>query len=501
LSQIERLFGLHLSENGVTGLPEMMSLYQCFMRFRALVCFAAGVLLTSCAVGPNYKRPDAESLTPHDWRWKLAEPKDALPKGSWWEVFGDPVLNQLETNAVAKNQDLQAAVARVDEARATARVSRSQFFPEITLDPAFIRQRTSANAPNPVPFKVPSTQLDTYTVPFDLSYEVDLWGRIRRLFESARAQAQASIADYQNVQLTLTSDVAVNYFLIRSLDMELDTLRRTIQEREKSVQILNQRFSVGTIAEIDLVNEKTDLATAKADLADTTRLRAETLDALALLCGVPATSFQLSNGKLPATLPSIPLILPSALLERRPDIATAERNLASKNAQIGVSRAAYFPALQLVGQAGYLSADAETLFTAGSRIWSIGPNVSLPLFTAGRTTAEVHQAEAAYAEGLANYRGTVLTAFKEVEDSMAQIALRQEQHDAQADAVIYAKRATELAKIRYDAGSANYLEYIDADRTELQQERLEVQIEGQQFVATVRLIKALGGGWTAEPGS
>ncbi len=453
------------------------------------------IALCSCAVGPDYKRPDVTNITPPDWHWKIAEPKDAIPKGAWWTIFKDTVLDEMETGAVANNQSLRAAVARVDEARAAARLSRSQFFPQLSLDPLFSRQRTSANQPTPIPFKLPTAFLNTYSVPLDLSYEVDLWGRVRRSFEAAQAQAQASVSDYQNVLLTLTADVAVNYFLVRSLDTEVAVLRRTVELRDESVRLLKDRFAAGAVSEIDVAQAKTELASARADLADTTRQRAETLNALALLCGKPASSFEISERPVTTSPPVVPAGLPSSLLERRPDISKAERDLAASNAQIGVARAAYFPVLHLTGQAGYLSAKADSLFSDSSRIWSIGPGVSLPLFTGGRIAAGVDQAKAAYEETLADYRQTVLRAFKEVEDSLAQIVLRNQQDTAQAEALAAASRVNELAKARYEAGTVSHLEVIDAERNMLQYERLKAQIEGQRFAASVRLIKALGGVW------
>ena len=456
------------------------------------------MVLCSCAVGPDYKRPDVEDLTPSDWRWKIAEPKDTVPKGEWWKVFNDPVLDGLEAEAVAGNQNLQAAVARVDQARAAARISLSHFFPEISLDPLLKRERTSGHLPTPTPINIPSALVDTYSVPFDLSYEVDLWGRVRRSFESSHAQAQASVADCQNVLLTLTADLAVNYFLIRSLDAEIVTLQRTVELREESLRILNGRFVTGIIPELDVAQAKTELASAKAELADTARQRAETLNAIALLSGKAPSSFDLPAQSVTLPPPSVPPGLPSSLLERRPDIAHAERLLVARNAQIGVALAAYFPALHLTGQVGYLSADVKHLFSRDSSIWSIGPTINWSLFTAGRTAAEVSQAEASYQEALAGYRQSVLTAFKEVEDSLAQIVLRNEQISAQTEALAASKRTAELARARYNAGVVNYLQVVDAERNTLQQERQKAQLEGQRFAASVRLVKALGGGWGEE---
>jgi multidrug efflux system outer membrane protein len=449
----------------------------------------------SCAVGPDYKRPDVKDITPPDWRWKTAEPKDTVPKGQWWGVFHDQVLNDLEKGAVTNNQNLQAAVASVDEARAVARLSRSEFFPDISLDPSVGRELTTGHLPTPIPVKVPAAHITTYSIPFDLSYEIDIWGRVRRSFEAAQAQAQASVSDYQNVLLTLTADVAVDYFLIRSLDSEIAILQRTIALHNERLGILNDRFSNGAIQEADVDQAKAELSNTKADLADVIRQRAETLHALALLCGKPASSFEVVERAMSTPIPVVPPGLPSSLLERRPDIARAEKDLAAVNARIGVAEAAYFPVLSLTGQAGYLSAEAGNLFSGDSRVWSVTPALSLPLFNAGRTSAGVEQAKASYQKALAEYRQTVLTAFKEVEDSLAQIKLRNEQATAQAEALAAAGRVAELARARYDVGAAGYLEVTDAERNMLQYQRLQVQIENQRLVATMRLIKALGGGF------
>ena len=452
-------------------------------------------------VGPDYKRPDARHITPADWHWKVAEPKDSIPKGNWWKLFNDSVLDELEVGAVANNQDLRAAVARIDEYRALARLSRSDFFPKLSLDPAFSRQRTSANQPIAIPIpstiKLVSIHLNSFSVPLDLSYEVDLWGRVRRSLESAQAQGEASVADYHNVLLSITADVAVNYFTIRSLDDEIAILRRTVQLRDESVHIFVDRplYNRYYFGRTDLAQAKTELASAKANLADAARQRAETLNAIALLCGKPASLFEIRERPSNAAPPVIPAGLPSELLERRPDIAKAERNIAAKNAQIGVARAAYFPALHLTGQAGFLSNEASNLFTSPSRVWSFGPSVTLPLFTGGRTAANVDQAKASYEESLADYRQTVLTAFKEVEDSLAQIVFTKQQASAQDEALASAERVKILAQDRYDAGAISSFELVDAERNKLQYELQKAQTEGQRFGAIVRLIKAMGGSW------
>jgi multidrug efflux system outer membrane protein len=463
---------------------------------RHLLCgVPATLLFCSCAIGPDYQKPDVSLLAPAQWSWVPAMPSDALPKGPWWELFHDSTLSDLETNALAGSQTLRAAVARVDQARATARAARSQFFPQLSLDPSYEHQQTSGHLPTPIPFRIPQAQYDSFSVPLDLSYEVDLWGRVRRGFESARASAQASAADYQSVLLTMTSDLAIDYFLVSSLDGEIAALRETAAARGDSARLLRAQFKTGAIAELDAVQAETALASAQADLADALRQRAETLHALALLCGRSATAFSLPEQPLRGPPPEVPGDLPANVLERRPDVASAERTLASRNAQIGVARAAYFPAISLTGQGGYLSASADELFTGDSRVWSIGPSVSLPLFTGGRTKAQVGQARASYTEGVANYRQAILTAVKEVEDSLMQIQSRKEQAAAVDRAVDSARRQMELAKARYSAGASTYLPVADAERTLRQEQVQQAQLRGERYAASVRLIKALGGGW------
>ena len=324
---------------------------------------------------------------------------------------------------------------------------------------------------------------------------MDFWGRVRRSFQSAAAQAQASVADSQNVLLTLAADVAVNYFLLGALDAQIAALASDLRLREDSVRILQARYDAGAIPELDAAQARTELAAARSDLADLRRQRAETLDALALLCGQPASSFTLPAPALAAAPPLVPAELPSSVLERRPDIAAAERALAAKSAQIGVARAAYFPVVRLTGQAGYLSGQAGTLFNMDSLTFSFGPGASLPIFTAGRTAAGVRQARSAYQESLANYRQAALTAFKEVEDSLAQITFWSDQAGAQADALASARQLTQLTQARRDAGLLTELEVLAARRAELQQQRQSAELTGRRYAATIRLIKALGGGW------
>jgi len=464
----------------------------------AIACALITALVAfSCTVGPDYEKPDVADITPPDWRWKPAEPSDAAEKGEWWKLARDAALDDLEADALAHNQDLRAAVARVDEARAVARVSKSEFYPTLSLDPLFTRQRTSGNLPTPIPVDIPAAHVNTYSVPLDLSYEIDLWGRVRRSFEASTAQAEASVSDYRSVLLTLTSDVAANYFEVRSLDAEIAMLRRAVDLRSDEVRVQSARFEAGAVPEIDLAQAKLELASARADVADSERRREEAFDALALLCGKAPSAFTLAESAMTSAPMIVPPGLPSSLLERRPDVATAERNLATTNARIGVAKSAYFPVLRLTGQAGFLSNDAASLFDADSRVWSITPSLSLPLFTGGRTDAEVEQAKALNEEALARYREVVLRAFKEVEDALADIALRERQANAQFEALTSSRRVTELAKARYEAGNSPYLEFVDAERAQLFQERQAIQLEYERQAAGIRLVKSLGGSWDA----
>ena len=453
------------------------------------------LLLGSCAVGPDHTKPDVADITPAKWKWKSANPRDAAPKGEWWTVFKDRELNRLESLAVAKNNDLRAAVARVEQARATASGSSVALVPDLSLGTLAKRELTSGNQPTPVPINIPAAQIDTYNVGLQLSYELDLWGRIRRSVEGAKADAEGSAADYQNVLLTLTGEVAADYFQLCALDAELAVLRRTLDSREKSLGIIDQRFKAGVLPEVDAARARSELATTRADVADVQRQRGELVAVIALLCGQPASSFAVSERASTASPPSIPSGIPSEVLERRPDIASAERKVASRSAQIGVEKAGYFPAVRLTGDGGYLSKDTGNLFSADSRVWSIGPSVSLPFTGFLVTKAKVVRAKAAHEEAIAGYRQAVLGAVKDVETSLTQIHYRGVQVAAQADAVGAANRATDLVRSRYEGGAVSYLELLDAERTSLLLERQAAQVKAQRLIATVRLIKALGGKW------
>ena len=455
--------------------------------------------MQGCTVGPAYQRPStpvpASYKTTNELAgWKEAEPLDKVPKGSWWALFADETLNGLEQKATAANQELKAAVARVDQARATARVARSDLLPSVNLDPSFTRARFLAPGGERV-------TASTLSVPLDLSYEIDLWGRVRRGFESARAEAQSALAAYYNVLLTLQSDVAQNYFQLRALDAELATVSSTVGLRKEQVRLVRSRFEGGIGSELDVARAETELATAEAEAEALAERRARLENSLAILVGANPTSFKLAplgqaeRGWNPAP-PGIPAGLPAQLLERRPDVADAERQLAATNARIGVAKAAFFPVVQLTASGGYLSADVESLFNWDGRVWSLGPSISLPVFTGGRNRANLERARAAYEEALAKYRQQILVAFGDVENSLAGIRHLGLEAVAQDRAVANARRAAELANERYRSGIVSYLEVVDANRERLQAERAQAQLAGERLVVAVQLIKALGGGWS-----
>ncbi len=455
--------------------------------------------LTGCTLGPDYQRPEVQVPTAfrEEAPWKEAVPADVLDKGAWWRIYGDPVLDGLQDRALAANQDLKAAIARVDQARAAARITESTVYPRLDLDPSQQRSRSSADMSGGQ-----SVTMTTLRMPLDLNYEIDLWGRVRRSVESSTAQYEASQAEMQNVLLTLQADLARNYFNMRSLDAQLDLLRRTIELRSRNLQLVTSLFNNGQVGRLEVAQAQTELANAQADTAALKRRRATTEHALAVLVGEPVSNFvlPLPPPNLEVRPPQIAAGLPSALLERRPDIAAAERRMIAANARIGMAEAAFFPAVNLTGSAGYASEELSRLFQWDNRTWSLGPFISLPVFDAGRNQAQLAQTEAAWQEAVASYRQQVLVAFREVEDALSDLRILAEQMEAQQRALAAARQAAELSGKRYRAGMVSYLEVVVSERTALVTELLANQVLEQHFQASVSLIKALGGGWQ-DPGT
>ncbi len=464
----------------------------------ALLLIPTSIQADGWKVGPDYHAP-TNSVPPaykseELGSWKEGKPLADVPKGKWWEIFNDPDLNALEERAGQANQDLKAAVARVDQSRATARVARAQLMPYLSLDPSLNRQRYSPNE-QPSFGNITAT---TYSTPLDLSYEVDLWGRVRRSFEGARADAQASLADYYNGLLTLQADVAENYFSLRGLDAEIATVDGTVGLRKEQLKLVQSRFRGGIGNELDIARAETELATTEAEAAALAQRREEMENAIAVLVGANAASFHLAplkSSNWAPNPPEVPAGLPADLLERRPDVSEAERQLAATSARIGVAKGAFFPVLTLTGSGGFLSADVDTLFNWNSRTWSMGPSLTLPLFAGGRNKANLKRAKSAFEEATAHYRQRILVAFQETENSLSATRHLSVEAEAQKRAVTNARRAANLAENRYKSGIVGYLDVVDANRDALQAERDNARLAGQRLVVSVQLIKALGGGW------
>jgi multidrug efflux system outer membrane protein len=468
--------------------------------FRAHVVAVPAIVLAlagCAAVGPDYKRP--ETGTPKAWKESRAMVTAAYAvPATWWEVFGDAKLNELEQQARVQSPNLRAAAARVMQARAIAGVAEADYYPNVSLDPGVSRDRYSENRPAQPGTPVVGYTANHYRLPLNAAYEIDVWGRVRRAVEAADARLDASADDYFTVLLTLQADIAQNYFALRSLDAERDVLRRAIDIRRQALELIRVRFEGGIGTELDVTRAQTEVATAESESIGVSRRRAELEHAIAVLIGLPPADFALAENPLNIAPPVIPAGLPSDLLVRRPDVARAERLLAARNAEIGVAKAAYFPSIRLTGALGFDSAELGDLLKSGSTAGFIGAGISWPIFDPGRIKGNVDLAKANYEENLAQYRSRVLTAFGDVEDALSGLRILAEQSDAQARALASAQQSAEISTTRYEAGLVIFLEYIDAERTRLATQRLATQIDGQRLLASVGLIKALGGGWEQE---
>jgi len=470
--------------------------------FSFSVILVAAMMMNGCVVGPNYQRPEATTIPPAytgvSDEWKVAVPQAHLPKGDWWEIFGDTELSSLETEATEANQDLKAAFARFNQARAVVDVTRSSLFPRLSASFYPVEQHDSEN--RPVGGK-PGKTYDTFILPFDLSYEFDLWGRVRRTVESATAQVQAVADDVESARLAIQADVAVNYYTIRALDADKALLLSSIEVYRKSLALVRNRRAGGMVSDLDVAQAETILKTTEAQLPDNALQRARSEHALAILTGKNASLFRLAERPLALEPLVVPTGLPSELLERRPDVAAAERRMAAANANIGVATAAFFPTIKFGAQAGFWSGDLSasgnmsTLLSWPSRFWAVGPSLTLPLFQGGQLSANLRQAKAAYEETVARYRQTVLTAFGDVENNLAAEHLLARQYEEVLAALKAARRQLEVANNRYEAGLVTYLEVATAQNTTLGIERSGMRLRGQQLAAAVALVKSLGGGW------
>jgi NodT family efflux transporter outer membrane factor (OMF) lipoprotein len=479
-----------------------------------LTWLAGLILAAGCAVGPNYHRPAAlpgTNALPAQFgdlsvsnlgNWKLAEPAAQIPRGAWWHIYQDAELDRLETMTASNNQQIAVAIANFDEARAAVKVAQANFFPQITANPTITRQRTSANglaSGNNNNLISSSRTYNTFNVSADATWELDLFGRIRRQTESAHAELAASAEDLRSLELSLQAEVAMDYFTLRSLDEESKLLNATVVAYQHALELTQNRQKSGIADELDVAEAETQLRAARAQIPATDLQRAQTRHALAVLCGEPATTFALTPTSLGATnLPAIPVSVPSAWLESRPDISAAERRMAAANANVGVAKTAFYPRLILSGSGGFQSVNASTLFDWPSHLWAVGPSLELPLFTGGLNHAQLESAKAAYYGAVATYRQTVLTAFQDVEDQLTAqyfLAYQLEEETAARDA---ARRALAIANQRYKAGVEQYLDVITAETTELTHEQTVIQLHGQRLATSASLIKALGTSWNPE---
>ena len=459
-------------------------------------------VLAACSLAPRYQRPPTEpapSAYQEAGEWKAAQPADAQRRGTWWELFDDPALDALETRVTEANQNVKAAFARLQEARAQTRIARAAYFPTITAGPTVTRYRTSINSPNYNSDK--PAVLNDFALDADLTYEIDVWGRVRNTVAAARATEQATAADLAVLDLSSHAELASDYFMLRSEDTRQDLLDRTVVEYGRALELTQNLYEGGAGVLADVDQARAQLETARTQAADMRLQRAQTEHAIAVLVGASASAFHLDPQPLPLEVlpPGIDPGMPSALLERRPDIAAAERRVAAANSQIGVARAVYFPVFSLTGTAGFESTAAASWITAPSRLWSIGPAGILTVLDGGLHRAQSAQAHAAYDEQVANYRNTVLTAYQEVEDNLVALRELALESTSEAAAVTATAGALEQAQYRYQGGIVTYLEVVTAQNAALAARLSATDIQLRRLVASVLLVKALGGGWPHEP--
>jgi NodT family efflux transporter outer membrane factor (OMF) lipoprotein len=464
---------------------------------RVTVLLALGVLwLSGCTVGPKYHPPvvQAPAAYKEAGDWKPAQPNDQNLGGNWWTVFQDPQLDALEQQINVGNQNLKAAEAQFRQARAALRYNRADYYPTVTTSPSASRQRISGRRP-PATSIFDGVTYNDFVLPFSVSYQVDVWGRIRKNVESYREQAQASAADLATVNLSMHADLAIDYFQARSLDAEEQLLNSTVKQYEQALELNQTRFAGGIASEVEVEQAKTQLQTTRAAAIDVGVLRAQYEHAVAILIGKPPAEFSLPPLPLTAPPPHVPISVPSELLERRPDIAAAERRVASANAQIGVAKSAYYPLINLGASGGFESSAITTLINGPSGLWSIGLSAFETVFDGGRRRALNDEARAAYDFQVAAYRENVLTGFQQVEDNLAAVRILENEAKVQDEAVAAAQRSLDLSVTRYKGGVTSYLEVITAQSAALADEITAVNILGRRMANTVLLIQALGGGW------
>ena len=465
-------------------------------RWMSIPVFIGCVGLSGCVVGPKYVRPtvDVPARFKETGPWKPAQPGDAIAKGKWWEIYQDPELNSLEEQINVSNQTLKAAEDQFLQARAAVRVSRSALYPTVSGALSTAPTGQSLNRPNAN--RSSARHYTDYQIPVDLSYEADVWGRVRRTVEASRTEAQATAADVATVGLSLHAEMALDYFQLRGLDAQLSLLNANIAAYEKALALTETRHQAGLASALDVAQAQTQLQSTRAQAQDLGVARAAFEHAIAVLLGKSPSGFSLSQKPLKDPPPAIPPGLPSELLQRRPDVAASERRVEEANARIGVAKAAYYPFIDLTGAAGLESTAIGTLVQGPSVLWSLGASASEILFDAGRRRGITQQTWAAYDQSVANYRQTVLNAFQDVEDNLAALRILADEAKTQDQAVASAQHALTLSTQLYQGGLTNYLQVITAQSTALSNERTAVNILTRRMQASVLLVKAIGGGWT-----
>lgn len=459
-------------------------------------CFALALGLAGCTVGPNYHRPSAPTAPEFKEAagWQPAQPQDQAPRGNWWQAYNDPQLNALEDKVEVSNQSLKVAISEYTQARAEVKYQRANYFPFLSTDPAVSRSRGSENRTFYFSTK---NEYNDFILPLDVSWEPDFWGRIRRTVEAARATAQASAADVQNVRLSVQAELALDYFEMRGLDAEKQVLDETVAAYTRSLSLTQQRYAIGLNSALDVAEAQTELKTADAQDQDLGVARAQFEHAIAVLIGEPPAQLSIPPRVVELTPLVVPTGLPSQLLERRPDIAAAERQVDAANAQIGIARSAYYPTFSLSGVGGFESSRPGNWFTGPSSLWSVGTSAFLPLIDWGQRHALNQEAQANYEATVANYRQTVLGAYQEVEDNLAALRILQGEAGTQKQAVLAAQHQEQIALARYKSGLDDYLTVITAQSIALNNQLTAVDIQTRQMSASVLLIKAMGGGWNA----
>jgi NodT family efflux transporter outer membrane factor (OMF) lipoprotein len=466
------------------------------MRWLAFAGLVAVLELVGCAVGPRYKTPIAPAPPAYKeiGNWKTAQPSDQKLGGNWWEIFQDRTLNALEQQINVSNQNLKAAAAQYQESRAALRYVRADYYPTLTAAPSASRQKYSGHRP-PQTSIFDGLTFNDFVLPIDLSYQVNAWGRVSKNVESYREQAQASAADLAVINLSLHALLAVDYFSARTLDAEEKLLTDTVTQYQQAFQLNEDRYEGGLASEVEVEQARTILETTRAQMVDVGVARSQYEHAVAVLIGKPPADFTLAPLPLTTPPPPIPVGIPSELLERRPDIAAAERLVASANAQVGLARTAYYPSLNILGAGGFESGSITTLLQGPSALWSVGASSFVTIFDVGRRHALNDEAKANYDSTVADYRETVLNAFQQVEDNLAALRILEQEAGVQAVAVQAAQRSLDLSNTRYEGGVTSYLEVITAQNAALTDEVTAVNILGRRMANAVLLIQALGGGW------